>query len=123
MNRKQFAAALALAESQAELPSMLGPDALLMFDGFALADFSPVTVTVRDVAALIRYQAGYIMRKAGTPRWDADALAEIESAGRTKFNVVGGEDPQIIYLAAPGREVRMVPADRIIEEAAAYLTR
>jgi hypothetical protein len=82
MTTKEFKAAFALAESQEVLP--VGFADLGAFDGFALKEFQPVTVTLAHVAALIRYQAGYM-----SGGFDAEALAEVRECGRRRFVIAG----------------------------------
>ena len=52
--------------------------------GFGGKDFKPVTVTVRQMAGLIRYQAKYL-----NGQWDTEALSEVRELGRKAFIVVG----------------------------------
>lgn len=80
MTTQEFKSAFALANGPAEL---LGED-LAPFDGFGLPEFQPVTVTIRQVARLIRWQAQYI-----GGGWDSTALDEIRSCGRRRFVIAG----------------------------------
>ena len=54
-----------------------------MFEGFALASFTPIVCTLEQLAALIRWQC---LTFAGNI--DHEALQEIASAGRRKFTVL-----------------------------------
>lgn len=77
MTLKQFSSAQQLARTpQKEFQH----ERLARFDGFGLSSFQPVSVTLEDVAALIRYQC---LQFNG--EFSADALAEIQAAGRHKF--------------------------------------
>jgi hypothetical protein len=53
------------------------------FLGFGLKDFNPISVTVRDVAKLIRYQCWFMNGDL-----DHEALNEIREHGRRKFIVL-----------------------------------
>jgi hypothetical protein len=53
------------------------------FLGFALKDFNPVAVTVRDVAKLIKYQCWFMNGDL-----DHEALNEIREHGRRKFIIL-----------------------------------
>jgi hypothetical protein len=79
MTKAQLSTAITLAQSKDPLT---GED-ISLFDGFGLKDFKPVTCTLRQLAALVRWQA---VNFNGTI--DAAALNEIVSAGRHKFDVV-----------------------------------
>lgn len=83
MTKNELSKALELARSDTELPPMLGPEATDLFDGFALESFSVVYCTMRQLAALIRYQC--IMLNGGL---DSEALNEIATHGKRKFMVV-----------------------------------
>jgi len=81
MTRQEFKAAIKLAQVQQEQGADYGD--LSPFDGFGLKDFQPVTVTLAQVAGLIRWQAGYLCGG-----WDNEALQEIRGHGRRRFPVV-----------------------------------
>lgn len=81
MTKTQLSQAVAIAQNKQPLP--VEDNDLSIFDGFGLQNFQPVTVTVNQLAALIRWQA---LRFNGT--MDAEALNEIAEAGRKKFMVV-----------------------------------
>ena len=55
-----------------------------VFDGFGLENFKPVVVTLRQLAALIRWQCFCFNGDI-----DSDNLNEIARVGRRKFTVVG----------------------------------
>jgi len=81
MTSQEFKAAVKLAQVQQELETPLGD--LEVFDGFGLQEFQPVTVTLAQVAGLIRWQAGYLCGG-----WDNEAMQEIREHGRRRFLVV-----------------------------------
>ena len=80
MNTVQFNKAFELAKAKVEL---LDVD-FGRFDGFALQEFEPVICTIKQVAALMRYQAKYL-----NGNWDMEEISDIREIGRTKFMVVG----------------------------------
>ena len=57
---------------------------LHIFDGFGLASFEKVAVTLEAVASLIMWQAQSLN---GT--WDLEELSDIEYHGRGKFLIIG----------------------------------
>ena len=81
MTAEEFKQAFKIA---ADREQDLSEDALDPFFRFAMPDFKPITVTTRQVARLIRYQAYQL-----NGNWDSIALNEIRTAGRKKFIVVG----------------------------------
>ena len=83
MNVQEFKAAFAVAKAE---ESMIDVD-ISVFWGFGLPDFKQVFVTLRQVAALIRWQCGTF---AGD--WDAQALQEIQHYGRTRFVILDGAE-------------------------------
>lgn len=112
MNKTQFDAAVAIAlDTSVRFIDDEGNhlEDITHFDGFGLESFKTVTCTIRQVAALIRWQAVGIFGGV-----DAAALAEIEKIGRHKFNVVGygngtvqireGETPLLIWVGPDGTE-------------------
>ena len=85
MNKSEMKIAVSLAKSgQALMDQATG-----IFDGFGLPDFAPVHVTLRQVAWLIRWQAGMIVGRVGQPAWDAQEIDDIAYVGRTKFIIIG----------------------------------
>lgn len=80
MTTQEFKEAFKIAESKEDLSQ----HDIGVFDGFGLQEFETVTVHVKQVARLIRYQAQYM-----NGGWDADALNEVREFGRRKFIVVG----------------------------------
>lgn len=82
MTTAQFQEAFKIAESDADLSQEASDCHIFM--GFGLPGFKPVTVTVRQVAELIRWQA---RRFNGS--WDPVALNEVRTIGRRRFIVVG----------------------------------
>jgi hypothetical protein len=112
MNKTQFDAAVAIAlDTSVRFIDDNGNhlEDISHFDGFGLESFTTVTCTIRQVAALIRWQAVGIFGGV-----DAKALAEIETIGRHKFNVVGygngtvqireGETPLMVWVGPDGKE-------------------
>jgi hypothetical protein len=83
MTTKQLEAALSMAVNDQR--SMIDED-IMQFDGFGLKNFEPVTCTLRQLAALVRWQC---VRYNGTV--DSDALQEVAESGRRAFTVL--EDP------------------------------
>lgn len=79
MTTREFKDAFTIAKSDV---SLVQHD-IDIFDGFGLSEFQPVTVTVEQVARLIRYQAQYM-----NGGWDSEALDEIRELGRRKFVVL-----------------------------------
>ena len=86
MTKKELASALELARiGEAEFDH----GTLAVFDGFGLRDFEPVHVTLWAVSRLIRYQCLFI-----GGGWDTAALAELASAGRRNFLIIGDGAPE-----------------------------
>lgn len=78
MTANEFKAAVAIAKSDADLSN---EDTSHMC-GFGLREFKPVVVTPRQVAVMIRWQAGCL-----DGSWDAEAMNEVRTAGRRNFIV------------------------------------
>ena len=101
MTRNELSLAVAMAQSDEELPTFIGENGsqrlIDLFNGFGLADFAPVHVTIRDLAALVRYEC--IMMNGEI---DNAALTEISELGKTKFIVVGLGDDDIDDLFLSG---------------------
>ncbi len=85
MTKREIGEAIALAQSDIELPGMQD-GALAIFDGFGLPDFRPVYVSLEAVASLIRYQTFYLGDGI-----DNEALNEIAQCGRKQFMVLSPE--------------------------------
>ena len=84
MNTNEFRQAFEIADSDDDLTGVdVSP-----FDGFGLPDFEPVVVSVRQVAALMRWQALYIYCRNSEDRYDMEALNQIRRFGRKRFCVV-----------------------------------
>jgi hypothetical protein len=79
MTKHEFNQAIALAK---DIDVILSGD-IDQFLGFGLPDFTPICVTVQQVARLIRWQAG---RFDGT--WDTEAITEVWVYGRGRFNII-----------------------------------
>ena len=82
MNIQDYSEALAIAQSKADLTN----EDIDIFFGFGLKDFLPVTVTVRQVARLMRWQAGM-----GDGSWSASELNSIADFGRKRFIIAHPE--------------------------------
>jgi hypothetical protein len=82
MTRYQLEKAVQLALSKIDLDIA----DLSIFDGFGLAGFKPVTVTTRALAMLIRWQCVQMNGQIS-----AEALDEIATLGRMRFNVIDAE--------------------------------
>jgi len=80
MTRVEFRKAFELAGTETDLSKF----DLSQFDGFGLPGFQPVTVTLGQVARLLRWQA---LRFDGS--WDMEAAHEVLECGRRRFVVVG----------------------------------
>lgn len=89
MTNNEFNRAFALADSDVELSD----DAAHLFDGFGLSDFTPVHVTLSQVAELIRWQARNL-----DGSWDNDALQEVANLGRRRFNIIGHDSDDTLNL-------------------------
>lgn len=79
MTKDQLSAAMTIAKAEG---SLLNED-LAIFEGYGLPSFKAITCTVRQVAALIRWQCVNI--DGGI---DGLALQELASRGKTLFNVL-----------------------------------
>lgn len=87
MTNDQLKAAVAIAQDQTvRFINDKGEhlEDITIFDGYGLPSFKQVVCTIRQIAFLIRWQVA--MLSGG---YDADALNELASVGRRKFNVVG----------------------------------
>lgn len=87
MTTKQLSAAVAMAQDSSI--RFIGDNNehlvdITIFDGFGLHDFQPITCTLEQLAALVRWQCGMI--GCGT---DSHNLQEIALVGRRKFTIVG----------------------------------
>jgi hypothetical protein len=82
MTLGEFKAAFEIAKTDVSLTQ----HDIAVFDGFGLPDFQPVTVTVEQVARLIRYQAQFM-----SGGWESAALNVIRECGRRKFIVLGAQ--------------------------------
>ena len=80
MTKQQFSQAFDLAKTTSEDLSL---EDIGIFDGFGLEGFNPVFVTIRQVARLIRWQAGQM-----NGGWDAHNLDEIGQLGRKRFQII-----------------------------------
>lgn len=80
MTKTELKQAVEVAKSNADLKSEI--DNIHIFNGFALSNFNPITVTVEQVAALVRWQC--FQFDGGI---DAEALNEIATCGKKKFIV------------------------------------
>lgn len=102
MTKTELSRAVMLAQSDADLPTFVGPGCSeslnRTFDGFGLLDFQAVDVTIVAVAALVRHQCVMLNGEL-----DHDALQEIAIVGRHKFNIVGfgADDVELDQKANP----------------------
>ncbi len=78
MTTAEFKEAVEIAASSIELNHCLS-----IFDGFGLPGFRPITVTLFQVARLIRWQALQI-----NGEWDNEALNDVRNFGRCRFVIV-----------------------------------
>lgn len=81
MNTQQLDAAMRIAQDGNE---RLDNEDQSIFDGFGLPNYKGCTCTVRQLAALIRWQCFQLNGKV-----DAEAFQQIADIGRHKFTVVG----------------------------------
>lgn len=91
MHKRQLEAAVAIARSAADL---LGED-IDVFHGYGLHGFKPVTCTLRQVAALIRWQCVYL-----NGNLDGAALDELADLGKTRFIVLDNPIESLTQLLA-----------------------
>ncbi len=102
MTKTELSRAVMLAQSDADLPTFLGPGSSeslnRTFEGFSLPGFQAVDVTIVAVAALVRHEC--VMMNGDL---DHDALQEVASVGRHKFNIVGfgADDVEMERTARP----------------------
>jgi hypothetical protein len=102
MTKTELSRAVRLAQSDADLPTFVGPGSSeslnRTFEGFGLPDFQAKDVTIVALAALVRHQC--VMMNGDL---DHAALEEIASVGRRKFNVVGfgADDVEMERTAKP----------------------
>jgi len=81
MTKNQLQRAVELATSEEDLTNE--NEQMEIFDGFGLDDFKPVTVTVKQLASLVRWQC--VQFSGGI---NADALEEVASCGKKRFQIV-----------------------------------
>lgn len=80
MTTAEFKTAFSIANGPADLSAVdLAP-----FDGFGLPEFKPVTVTLSQVARLIRWQAAQL-----NGDWNSEMLNEVRDCGRRRFIIAG----------------------------------
>ena len=82
MTTVQFKAACDLAMNHPEV-GLLNSEDYSIFSGYGIRGFKPVFCTIRQVAALIRYQCGYICGG-----YDMQELNELARAARRLFNII-----------------------------------
>jgi hypothetical protein len=82
VTRQQLQQALEIAQSDVDLSAESQDSGI--FNGYGWPSFEPVTVTIRQVAELIRWQA---INFDGTV--NARELNALASVGRRKFQVLG----------------------------------
>ena len=79
MNVAEFKDALRIAKD-ADID--LSDEELGVMNGYGLPDFKPVSVSTRQVARMIRWQAQYI-----GGGWDAEEINSIRQLGRKRFEI------------------------------------
>jgi hypothetical protein len=82
MTSEQFKKAADLALNHPEI-ELLNVDNSHLY-GCALPDFEPVWCTIKEVAALIRWQCQYIFGDG----YDAEELNSIADIGRRRFKII-----------------------------------
>lgn len=88
MNKAEMTAACDLAKTDEDL----GGENISMLDGYGLPGFVPVHCTIRQVAALIRWQAMPIGRKRTDPVFMQPELDDLCNLARRRFIIVEGTD-------------------------------
>ena len=88
MTAAEFKKAFLIADDET-VENLISTEDISIFDGFGLSDFTPTVATLRQVAALMRWQALFFMRPKNGSKWDTDALNEIREACRKKVTVLG----------------------------------
>lgn len=85
MNTAEFKAAFAIADN----PNItLYPNEdISIFDGYGLPSFQPIVATLRQVAALMRWQAGYIFSRENGSKWNSEELTAIRRLLRHKVTI------------------------------------
>jgi len=79
MTSQELSQAFGIAKSKEDLSA----EDISMFDGFGLPGFSPVYVTLREVAALIRWLCKYI-----SGGWDMNAFQTVAKCGLKLFKII-----------------------------------
>lgn len=82
MTTKEFKEAANIALNQLDVE--LAKEDTSQFMGFGLADFKPIFCTIRQLAAIIRWQCLFINGSGH----DAEALQEIAVLGKRRFQVI-----------------------------------
>jgi hypothetical protein len=82
MTAEQFRIAFTIAKADVTIDSV--KHTLIPFDGFGMLDFEPVSVTIEQVASLMRYQAQMI-----NGAWDQEELESIKFYGKKRFLIKG----------------------------------
>lgn len=72
MTTQDFKRAFAIADSDADLTG----ESIDHFDGYGLRGFSAIA-TIRQLARLIRWQAGFIFSQPGGSRFNMEAVGEM----------------------------------------------
>jgi hypothetical protein len=78
MTTKEFNEVVRIASRESDMPENID-----CFWKFGLPEFKPVYVTLRQVAALIRYQAVQF-----NGEFDQEALQEVKDHGKRKFLII-----------------------------------
>lgn len=79
MNKAEFTDALRIAK---DATIDLTDEEIGLMDGYGLPDFKPVSVSTRQVARMVRWQAQYIFGG-----WDAEEINSIRQLGRKRFEI------------------------------------
>lgn len=101
MTRNELSLAVAMAQSDEELETFVGENSsqrlIDTFNCFGMANFAAVTITIRDLAALVRHEC---MQMNG--ELCNRSLSEIAELGKSKFHIVGLGDDNIDDLLLVG---------------------
>jgi hypothetical protein len=102
VNKKEFKKAFALAQ---DVSQHLDAD-LSIFEGSAYSSFEPVYVTIKSVAALLRYQA---LQFNG--QWDLQAVNDVAAIAKKRFRVLDSIVAKATLERMTGQEQIRVPRE------------
>lgn len=97
MTKKEFSAAVALAQSN--VPLLKHSSELLC--GFGLPDFKPVNVSIFAAAECIRWQCSYVFSDG----WDNAAMEECWRFFRHRVNIIGFGDHNLMDPEAAAEQI------------------